>query len=196
MRQPPAHPRPRAAARRAADRARARARARRAFTLVEILTVVIIIAVLMAIVLPMLASAMRNARKTRVAADMQTISVALGVYKDEFGDYPRPEPHTVADPPPPPIGFALLGKVMVAPAPGGGPVPALAAGATHAAGTIADAGAWGTPEYRQYVAYGLPDGTGGFSTTSAPPSTGWAVFFASDGKDGTGFRARPGGKTY
>src|SRR5688500_2874535 len=111
MTQPPAHPRPRAAAPadhpRAAARARARTRARLAFTLVEILTVVIIIAVLMAIVLPMLASAMRNARKTRVAADMQAITTGLDAYKADFGDYPRPEAEN--------IGFALLGKTMIAP---------------------------------------------------------------------------------
>jgi prepilin-type N-terminal cleavage/methylation domain-containing protein len=160
------------------------ARAARAFTLIEVITVVAIIAVIMAIALPMLSSSMRNARKMRAASDLQTIRMGLDAYRTDFGDYPRPDQNYV--------GFALLTKALIAPGPAGGPLPPLGT-APFPAGTIAHTGTPGQAGYLEFVAFGEPTGDG-FTAPSGPPdNTKWAVFFASDGKDGPGFRVRVGG---
>jgi prepilin-type N-terminal cleavage/methylation domain-containing protein len=158
------------------------------FTLLEVIVVVAIIAALAAIAVPMLSVAFKQAKKTRAAADMQTISVALEAYKTDFGDYPRPE---VAN-----AGFAVLTKALIAPGKAGAPAPALGT-APYSAGTVAYTGTPGQPSYTEHVAFGKPAAAGGFSTATAPTdATTWAVFPYSDGKDGPGFRARYGGKTY
>ena len=169
---------------------RRRRHGRDGFTLLEILTVLIIIAVVMAIALPMLATARRTARKTRAAADLSAIETGLAAYKADFGDLPRFEGACA--------GFAMLGKAMFSPGPSGGAgIPQLKAGDMHGAGTFANVGTPGTPEYQEFVAFGTQQPGGGFSTTTAPPSPQhWAPFIVSDGLDGAGFRARPGGKTY
>jgi prepilin-type N-terminal cleavage/methylation domain-containing protein len=64
-------------------------RLRRGFTLVEMLVVIGIILLLIGIALPMLNRAYKNAVRTRMAADLQVISMGLEAYKGDFKDYPR-----------------------------------------------------------------------------------------------------------
>ena len=166
-------------------------RARRAgFTLIEIITVVVIITVLIAIALPALNAARKRAQVTQMASNLVSISTAIEVYKTDFRDYPRPDSNFT--------GFALLTKTMFSPGPSIGPIlPQPLVGVTHQVGTVTSAGKFGDPEYREYVAFGIPDPAGGFTTNTIPPSPKqWAVFPVSDGKDGAGFRARPGGQPY
>lgn len=175
----------------APDLARARAprprrRRRGGFTMIEIITVAVIIMVLMAIALPMLSRTMKQGRKTRAAADLATIGTGLDAYRTDFGDYPRTDQNNV--------GFALLGKAMVGPGPGGGPLSPLGAAPYHAG----DVSHTGTPgpggNYQEYVCFGRPDGSGGFTTNATQAdNTQWQPFPVSDGKDGPGLRARIGG---
>ncbi|MBC7785366.1 MAG: type II secretion system protein [Burkholderiales bacterium] len=167
---------------------------RSAFTIIELLVVVGIIVLLAGLLLPMLYKTYRSASKTRLAADLNTIGVALDAYKSDFGDYPRV---TV-----PGTGFAVLGKALVGPydrasialsvnpSPGGPPYKAGSVGSNS--GTFSG----------QFVALR--------ETTAAPPGADWAQFAYSDGADGPGFRVganrvdtdgngtldAPGGKTF
>lgn len=63
---------------------------RAAFTLVELLVVIGIIVLLIAILLPAVNRAYNNSVRVRMEADLHTISQALEVYHNQFGDYPRP----------------------------------------------------------------------------------------------------------
>jgi prepilin-type N-terminal cleavage/methylation domain-containing protein len=168
-----------------------RCRYRRGFTLIEILVVVIIIAVVMAIALPMLSSARKAARKTQATSNLVAIESALQAYKTDFADYPRPDQKYT--------GFAVLGKAMFCPGPSAG-FPAVTLTSPSWAGTIQSSGSDPTSsEYREYVAFGMPNAAGGFSTTTTPPDpTNWAEFWVRDGKDGPGFRVGRfgGGQTY
>jgi prepilin-type N-terminal cleavage/methylation domain-containing protein len=162
--------------------------ARRAFTLIEVLVVVGILVLLIAIALPMLSSARKNAAKTRQASDLQAITTGLEAFKTDHGDYPRPEQNL--------IGFAALTRALIAPGPAGGPLPAVS-GPTYPAGTVAFTGTAGQPNYAEWVAFGRPDPSGGFSATVAPPdATQWGSIAVSDAKDGPGFKVRAGGKAY
>jgi prepilin-type N-terminal cleavage/methylation domain-containing protein len=62
---------------------------RRGFTLVELLIVMGIMLVLASILVPMVIKSYKTAQQTRMAADFQSISVALGAYKTDFGMYPE-----------------------------------------------------------------------------------------------------------
>src|SRR6476646_5365944 len=62
----------------------------RGFTLIEILVVIGIILVLAGILLPMLIKAYSYADKSKGAADLQSIALALENYRQDCGDYPRP----------------------------------------------------------------------------------------------------------
>lgn len=66
--------------------------ARRAFTLIELLVVVMIIALLAGILIPVISKASGSAKRARLAADLQTIAIALEAYKQDFSDYPRLNP--------------------------------------------------------------------------------------------------------
>src|SRR5438046_1418118 len=57
---------------------------RRGFTLIEILVAIGIIVLLAAIAIPAVIHAWRAAQKTRVAADLQSISAGLEAYKLDF----------------------------------------------------------------------------------------------------------------
>ena len=161
-----------------------------AFTLIEIITVVVIIAVIMAIALPMLSGALKKAKVTRQAADLAAIKTGLDAYVADFGDIPRPEGTN--------NGFAMLGKAMLSPGASVGPIAGLSGTGPYAAGAVASTGTPGpTGNYQEWVACGLPDTTGGFRATTAVGSGAeWSKFPVTDGKDGPGFRARPGGRPY
>ena len=62
---------------------------RKAFTLVELLVVIGIVVLLISILLVALHMARLKADQARMAADLQTIAIALDAYKADFGDYPR-----------------------------------------------------------------------------------------------------------
>lgn len=87
--------------------------AARAFTLAEVLVVVAITGILIALLVPMIARAQRSAQATRLAADLQTISVALTAYQTDFGDYPRfsslPSARTASESGPILLAWALVG---------------------------------------------------------------------------------------
>lgn len=61
---------------------------RRAFTIVELITVVIIIAVLLGILLPSVAAIRAKAKEVAEKAQLNTISMALEAFKQDYGDYP------------------------------------------------------------------------------------------------------------
>jgi len=65
------------------------ARRRNGFTLVEMLVVIGIGLLLMAIVLPAINLAYNKGVRTRMAADLQAIVVALEAYRQDHGDIPR-----------------------------------------------------------------------------------------------------------
>ena len=59
----------------------------------------------------------------------------------------------------------------------------------HAAGEIASSGTG--ISYKEYVAFGGPESSGGFGTSATvTTTTDWAEFPYFDGKEGPGFRAR------
>jgi type II secretory pathway pseudopilin PulG len=152
-----------------------------------LLVVIGILVLLFAIAVPTLIISYRKARATKTAADLQAIATGLEAYRTDFGDYPRVEAGGT--------GFAVLTKALISPGPTAGPLPGLGT-APYPAGTDTSTGTPGNAGYVEYVAVGAPDPAGGFSAPGAPPGTDWAAFYVSDGKDGPGFRARPGGKAY
>lgn len=66
---------------------------KRAFTIAEVVVVVAIIVLLVATLLPMVNRARVTAKRARMAMDLNAIGIALDVYRDDFGDYPRPDEH-------------------------------------------------------------------------------------------------------
>src|SRR5688500_17446134 len=83
---------------------------RRAFTLIEILVVIGIIVLLAGILVPMVGRAMRQAKQTRTAADLQSIATALEAFKTDHGSYPGADP-VIA----PNTGAAILGRYLNGP---------------------------------------------------------------------------------
>lgn len=71
-------------------------RPRRAFTLVELLIVIGIALVLMGILLPAINRAYNESVRTKMALDIQAISIALEAYRQDHGDIPRPSPSGAA----------------------------------------------------------------------------------------------------
>lgn len=149
------------------------------FTVIELLVVVGIIVLLAGILLPMLYKTYRSASKTRLAADLNTIGVALDAYKSDFGDYPRV--------PTPGSGFAILGKALVGPFDSGtlslqqNPTPG---GPPFKAGAVGFVGA------NQHVA--LRETSNGVGSADWTPAPGGPIppFIFTDGADGPGFRVR------
>lgn len=82
---------------------------RGAFTLLELLIVIGIILLLAGILLPTLGTAIRAGKRAAIAGQIQSISVALEQYKQEYNDYPRV---TVAN-----TGAAVLCKALMSPGP-------------------------------------------------------------------------------
>ncbi len=59
-----------------------------AFTIIELLTVIAIIAILTGIIVPVYSRAKDNANRSSDMADMNSIRVALGLYREDQGAYP------------------------------------------------------------------------------------------------------------
>jgi type II secretory pathway pseudopilin PulG len=167
---------------------------RRAFTLVEILVVIGIIIVLAGILVPLVGRAMRQAKQTRTAADLQSITVAIEAFKTDHGFYPGAEP-VIA----PNTGAAILGRYLNGPL-GDGYIPP--AGPPAAPNDPAD-----PPAYDGAKAYAAGDvvGSGANTWVALIPNTGvptgdlktWAPCnLLRDGADGPGFRMRDGGKKF
>src|SRR4051794_38088896 len=119
-------------------------RRRAGFTLIEILVAIGIIVLLMSLAAPVIMSSYRRARAVKTAADLQAIAAGLEAYRLDFGDYPRTD---IA------VGFATLGKALVAPGPSGGPLPNLS-NAPYPAGTFTSIGTPGTNGYSEWVCFG------------------------------------------
>lgn len=96
-------------------RAISASRARRGFTLVEIMVTIGIIILLVGILLPVIFRVRRQADRARTAADIQAISVALGAYKQDFGDIPRWTTDPVTTISTAPSGSWILGFALIAP---------------------------------------------------------------------------------
>jgi len=140
-------------------------RKRGGFTLIELLVVIGIIVLLAGLIFPVLIHVRRNATRTKIASDLQTIGVALEAYKADFGDYPRPslaiDPATgnaipsIPDRPNPPLGAQILCRALVGPAPAIEPDPRIAPfkqdgangpGFRVRTGSPGPDGRWGTPD--------------------------------------------------
>jgi prepilin-type N-terminal cleavage/methylation domain-containing protein len=66
-------------------------RQRKAFSLVELLVVIGIMLVIASIALPMLIRSYSRSDAAKQRMDLNTIALALNQYKQDFGDYPRPD---------------------------------------------------------------------------------------------------------
>ncbi len=60
----------------------------RGFSLVEVLIVAAIIGLIVAIVIPNLMNAIQRARQTRTVSDIRTISIGLGIYQQDYTEFP------------------------------------------------------------------------------------------------------------
>jgi prepilin-type N-terminal cleavage/methylation domain-containing protein len=78
---------------------------RRAFTSTELLVVIVVLALLASLALPVTLRALGRAREVRVTADLATVAMGLHAYKQDFGDYPRPD------------GAQALCRALLAPGP-------------------------------------------------------------------------------
>jgi prepilin-type N-terminal cleavage/methylation domain-containing protein len=63
------------------------------FTLMELMVAIVIIVILVALTAVAVMKGQASAMRSRMAADLQTISIALEAYKQDFGDYPRINPN-------------------------------------------------------------------------------------------------------
>jgi prepilin-type N-terminal cleavage/methylation domain-containing protein len=64
----------------------------KAFTVVELLTVITIIAILVGVLLPSLTKVKTMVRETQQKVQINTISLAIGAFKNDFGYYPPSSP--------------------------------------------------------------------------------------------------------
>lgn len=171
-----------------------RRRRRGGFTLVEILVVIGIIVLLAGILVPLVGRAMRQAKQTRTAADLQSIATAIEAFKTDHGYYPGAEP-TIAEN----TGAAMLGRYLNGPLGDGflpgststtpddpNDPPAYSGAKEYGAG---DAVAVGQDVYVALVP------NSGVAPTSDPKV--WAQRnLLRDGLDGPGYRMRAGGKKF
>jgi len=101
------------------------------FTLLELLVSIGIILLLIGILLPAVVKAVRAGKRASIAGQLQSISVALEQYKQDYNAYPQV---TVAN-----TGAAVLGKALMSPGPIAEPIGAIAAfnnGNTYLAGDL------------------------------------------------------------
>jgi prepilin-type N-terminal cleavage/methylation domain-containing protein len=169
----------------------------RGFTLVEILIVIGIIVVLAAILVPTIGRAMRQAKRTRTAADIQSLAMAIEAFKADHNDIPRTIPGT------PNLGAAILGKYLNGPL-GDGYLPT-SPGPPAARDDTADPPAWDAAV--EYPA-GAAVQNGGTRFVSLIPNSGVATNTLTtwqdcgtgdaihDFQDGPGFRMQAGRKKY
>lgn len=170
---------------------------RRGFTLVELLVVIGIIVVLVGVLVPASMRAYRAGERAKTAADLQSISVGLEAFKNDWNDYPRPDASGSNS------GFATLGQYLIGPYGNGlddaqstptTPVidpkdpPIYAGGTTYNVGDCVRQS--NTVNAQTWVALQ--------STTSSPSAAGnppaWVAVNANDGHDGPGIKRPIGGK--
>jgi type II secretory pathway pseudopilin PulG len=72
----------------------------KAFTIVELLTVMGVIAVLIGLLVPALGLVKDYSKRIQQKAQMHSIDVGLGMYKTEFGSYPRSDDNSLIPPDP------------------------------------------------------------------------------------------------
>jgi prepilin-type N-terminal cleavage/methylation domain-containing protein len=146
--------------------------AARGFTLIEILVVMGIIVVLIALLAPMLSKTFRKGAELRSQADLNSISLALEAYRQDFGDIPRTSgPNT---------GAATLCKALIGPYGTASTVLPYDVSKSYKAGEcVTSAGV-------SYVALQNP------GNVAPPDPLTWAVFNPVDGADGPGFKVRTG----
>jgi type II secretory pathway pseudopilin PulG len=159
-------------------------RRRIGFTLLELIVVIAILVLLIGILLPMLSSAQRAARKTRVKMDFTALAMCLDAYYSIHHDYPRPEPGEMYN------AFGVLGRALASP---GGvadytATPPVLSAPPHTA-RMYEPGECVAYSGKEYLAV---------TRTNTLPNTlnGWVEFAYSDGFAGPGFRGRGGGKSY
>lgn len=156
-------------------------RRRLAFTLVELLVVIGVIALLAGILLPLITRSIRQAGRVRVQSDLQAISIALNAYKDDFGDYPRPD---AANTGAAVLGKALMGKYGDGFLPNGQPDTTDPITYTSVGYKPGDCVRYSGNPYLMIAE--APGGT-------TPSNTDyWTPFNPADGADGPGFRTRAG----
>lgn len=146
-------------------------RKRAAFTLTELIVVIGIIVLLAAIALPLVFRAYGEGSRAKMAADLQSISIGLEAYRQDFGDYPRPPSGTNS-------GFACLGRYLIGPC-GAGTTSLVLPSSPYKVGDCYYTGSGSTLVTYACITSG---------TTSTPPSTGWTTFDVFDGQDGPGIR--------
>jgi prepilin-type N-terminal cleavage/methylation domain-containing protein len=167
-----------------------RGRSRRGFTLVELLVVIGIIVLLIGILLPMIARAMRQGNRARIASDLNAISAALDAYKADFGDYPRLIYTSATTYNGTGAGAALLGKSLMAL--GDSTSAAYNSSNTYTVGQIVLGSGSGTTELDYQATQAVPANNAPQLPTAAGPNY-WqpiALGTAADGADGPGFRIR------
>lgn len=69
---------------------------RRALTLVELLVVLAIVAILAAFLFPVFGPAREKGRQAACAANLRQFGMALAMYHDTYGDYPRSMPSLIS----------------------------------------------------------------------------------------------------
>jgi prepilin-type N-terminal cleavage/methylation domain-containing protein len=153
---------------------------RRAFTLVELLVVIGIIVILASIGVPMGLKAYKAAQRSRIQADLNTISVGLEAFKGDFEDYPRPDSSGANS------GFACLGRYLIGPD-GAGTTTLVAPTSPYSPGDCLYTGSGTT--LVQYVCVNK-------NVTTSPPTADWAVQSFLDGHDGPGIKKPIGGRVY
>lgn len=155
-----------------------RPRAHGGFSLIELLVVIGVLVLLAGILIPVVNRASKAAARTRTAADLAMIGVALEAYKADFAGYPQVDVENG--------GFAVLTKALIGP----GPKllsaslsfpPAWLASTEYEAGAAVQSG--GT----SYVALVKNQGV------AVTDMNTWLTFNVEDGHEGPGFKTRATG---
>ena len=145
------------------------------FTLLELLVAMGIMIVLAGLLVPMLVRAYGVADRTRLSAQLATISTAIEAYRQDFGDIPRFEGSAGTVMP----GANLLGLKLV------GPLDATAIGSVAVTGPNFAVG-------QIAVNAGVPYTLANATTASGPTGAGWfqvPTLGGGDGVDGPGFKS-------
>ncbi|MBV8780735.1 MAG: prepilin-type N-terminal cleavage/methylation domain-containing protein [Phycisphaerae bacterium] len=156
---------------------------KRGFTLVELLVVIGILILLVGILLPVLVKVMKQSQRTRVASDLNAISLALEEYKKDFYDYPRLTYTSTTPLNGTGAGADLLGKSLLSP---GGVGTFTYSGSSYSAGQFV----FQSP-YEYQAKQNVPAGN-----APGPGSPYWQLLILGssvDGADGPGQRLRAGG---